>query len=73
MKNKKFQFYLPQTVPTPAITSFNSAAYLPQTVPAAVAVVFPEAEAKTLPQRRPPLVSAAMEMAAMVAVSAPGI
>ena len=50
--------------------------YLPQTVPAAVEAAFdacPVAEAKTLPQRRPPLVTAAMELAAIVAVSAPGI
>ena len=50
--------------------------YLPQTVPAAIeapADVIPVAEAKTLPQRRPPLVWSGTEMAAMAAVSAPGI
>ena len=54
----------------------NITAYLPQTVPAIVEPAFDAfavAEAKTLPQRRPPLVVAAMELAAMVAVSAPGI
>ena len=53
-----FQFYLPQTVPTPAITSSDSAAVI---------------EAKTLPQIRAPLVWSATAMAAMAAVSAPGI
>ena len=53
-----FQFYLPQTVPTPAITSFDSDAVI---------------EAKTLPQIRAPLVWSATAMAAMAAVSAPGI
>ena len=72
-KTKFIQFYLPQTVLTPAITLFNSADYLPQTVPAVVAVVFPVTEDKALPQTRPPLVIAAIEMAAMAAVSAPGI
>ena len=57
-KTKFIQFYLPQTVPTPAITSFDSAAVI---------------EAKTLPQIRPPLVWSATAMAAIAAVSAPGI
>ena len=52
---------------------FNSAAYLPQTVPAVVAVVKAVTEDKALPQTRPPLVTAAIELAAMAAVSAPGI
>ena len=52
---------------------FNSAAYLPQTVPAVAAVVCAVIEDKALPQTRPPLVVAAAAMAAMAAVSAPGI
>ena len=50
--------------------------YLPQTVPATIeasAESEPDVEAKTLPQRRPPLVWSGTEMAAMAAVSAPGI
>ena len=50
--------------------------YLPQTVPTtilAASVTAESVEAKALPQRRPPLVWSAMAMAAMAAVSAPGI
>ena len=72
-RTKFIQFYLSQTDLTPAITLFNSAAYLPQTVPAVVAVVKAVTEDKALPQTRPPLVTAAIELAAMAAVSAPGI
>ena len=48
---------------------------LPQTVPTAIEAAFvnrPVAEAKALPQRRPPFVNAAVDIAAIVAVSAPG-
>ena len=57
-KTKFIQIYLPQTVPTPAIVSSDSAAVI---------------EAKTLPQTRPPFVNAAADIAAIAAVSAPGI
>ena len=50
-------------------------ANLPQTVPTAIEAAFvnrPVAEDKALPQRRPPFVNAAADIAAIAAVSAPG-
>ena len=50
-------------------------ANLPQTVPVTIEAPFvklPEAEDKALPQRRPPFVNAAADIAAIAAVSAPG-
>jgi len=43
-----------------------------QTVPAVVVVNKAVTEEKALPQRRPPFVNAAVDIAAMAAVSAPG-
>ena len=48
---------------------------LPQTVPVTIeapSVFEPPAEEKALPQRRPPFVNAAADIAAIAAVSAPG-
>ena len=46
---------------------------LPQTVPAVVVVNKSVTEDKALPQTRPPFVNAAVDIAAIAAVSAPGI
>ena len=46
---------------------------LPQTVPAVVVVNKSVTEDNALPQTRPPFVNAAVDIAAIAAVSAPGI